>query len=64
MKHTKEVIITALKVIKDECEETDCGDCPFGYGNNPKGRCRLKSSNPCGWDIAELPPPETWRALK
>ena len=64
MKHTKEVIITALKVIKDECEETECGDCPFGHKSNPISRCRLKISNPALWEIAEIPPEKTWRALK
>ena len=61
MKHTKEEIINALKVIKDECFETRCNDCPFGRGEN---NCKLLGTNPADWKIAELPPPETWRALK
>lgn len=29
MKHTKEEILNALQIIKDECEGTNCKDCPF-----------------------------------
>lgn len=61
MKHTKEEIINALKVIKDECAENKtCLVCPFGDSNC---KCKLVDT-PCDWEIAELPPPETWRALK
>ena len=61
MKHTKEEIINALKVIRDECDGTDCSYCPFGHGENG---CKLIYTDPANWKIAELPPPETWRALK
>ncbi len=61
MKHTKEEIINALKVIKDECENnSDCIDCPFGAGNC---NCKLKEHVPSHWKIVELKP-ETWRVLK
>lgn len=65
MKHTKEEIINALKVIKDECEGTICGKCPFGSHISYNGTlCKLRLDEPVEWEIAELPPPETWRALK
>lgn len=60
MKHTKEEIINALKVIKDECSESHCESCPFG---NSDERCKIEVM-PSRWTIGELPPPETWRALK
>ena len=61
MKHTKEEIINALKVIKDECRGTSCVDCSLG---NNVGDCRISARSPEHWEIAELPPPEKWRALK
>lgn len=60
MKHTKEEIINALKVIKDECRGTSCVDCSLG---NNVGDCRLSARSPAHWDIAEFEP-EPWRALK
>jgi len=64
MKHTKEEIINALNVIKDECTGTICQACPFCYDTpNTKSKCALQHSNPCEWKIEELPP-QTWRALK
>ena len=62
MKHTKEEIINALKVIKDECIGSDCFKCPLG---NYRGECLITSNgNPeDNWKLndTEL---ETWRALK
>lgn len=60
MKHTKEEIINALNVIKDECAGTNCRACPFGTYDE---KCRLKAHTPSGWEIEPLPP-ATWRALK
>ena len=63
MKHTKEEIINALKVIKDECAEfdDDCQACPFySYEDG----CKIANIEPWKWKLAELPPPEKWRALK
>ena len=59
MKHTKEEIINALKV-------KYCKHCPFGDNGDV---CKLvdlvdMDRIPSEWTIAELPPPETWRALK
>lgn len=65
MKHTKEEIINALKVIKEECADHACLDCPFFV---PKQRdtassCRIKNDAPQAWNITENKP-ETWRAFK
>jgi hypothetical protein len=62
MKHTKEEIINALKVIKDECKEAEsCLNCPFG---NLERECLVQEGHvPEDWEINEEPP-ETWRALK
>ena len=61
MKHTKEEIINALKVIEDVCRECiTCDVCPLGKENDV---CRLDENIPACWDVA-YNPPETWRALK
>lgn len=51
-------ILTALKIIKQVCEdnETNCEDCPF-YVNN---RCGIGDTDPADWKILEY---EKWRAL-
>ena len=67
MKHTKEEIINALKVIKDECADHErCKHCPFGDDGDSCNLVDLVDTDsiPSEWKIAELPPPETWRALK
>ena len=56
MKHTKDEIINALKVIKEECGR--CCSCPFCLD----GACMI-IRKPCDWDIAD-PEPEIWRAFK
>jgi hypothetical protein len=64
MKHTKEEILNALKVIRDECEGVWCDKCPFGRReNNLVYECALRHTLPDEWDIAEEEP-ETWRAFK
>lgn len=64
MKHTKEEIINALRIIKDECATTNCEDCPFGDLNYISAtHCKLKRVNPVDWEINDIPP-QTWRALK
>lgn len=61
MKHTKEEIINALKVIRDVCRECiTCDVCPFGKKNDI---CLLDEHIPDNWDITEEYP-EVWRALK
>ena len=56
MKHTKDEIINALKVIKEECGR--CCSCPFCLD----GACMI-IRKPSDWDIAD-PEPEIWRAFK
>ena len=61
MKHTKEEIIGALKVIRDDCEYhvECCGDCPF-YVNNT---CMIQIGIPSSWRLNNAIP-EFWRAFK
>ena len=51
MKHTKEEILNALQIIKDECTDVSCNDCPFGV--------RIKNSYGCMFNTDEAP--EYWR---
>lgn len=63
MKHTKEEIIKALNVIRDECNEHSCMDCPFGDTKLVDGnRCKLKRKDPALWTITKEE--EHWRALR
>ncbi len=64
MKHTKEEILNALQIIKDECKENGiCRMCPFGDNGIQHGTyCRLKQSNPADWIIQEEK--NLWRALE
>lgn len=64
MKHTKKEIIDALKIIKDECEEAGCVNCPFGREKTTyRYECVLNKELPEQWDLADEEP-ETWRAFK
>lgn len=59
MKHTKEEIINALKIIQDECQNAgNCKYCPFGDSG---GHCIVNEQAPSAWDIVEK---ETWRAFE
>lgn len=60
MKHTKEEIINALKVIQEECSRCDegCFGCPF-Y----KIGCIINNTAPSNW-MLNTTEPETWRAFK
>lgn len=60
MKHTKEEIVNALKVIKEECMANNCycAECSF-YNHG----CAIRDDDPCSWQIADTEP-ETWRAFK
>lgn len=61
MKHTKEEITNALKIIKEECNGSDCCNCPFG---DTYGTCMLAlKGNPENWKIVD-PEPKIWRAFK
>jgi hypothetical protein len=61
VKHTKEEIINALKVIKEECESQgiDCNACPFCVNEG----CEIVTRTPNNWEL-NATEPETWRALK
>jgi hypothetical protein len=61
MKHRKEEILNALKIIRDECEYhvEGCGACPF-YVNHT---CMIKIGVPSGWRLNN-DIPELWRAFK
>ena len=62
MKHTKEEIIKALNVIRDECKEHNCLDCPFGDTDPVEGKwCKLQRTDPAKWVVDK--PEEYWRAL-
>jgi hypothetical protein len=61
MKHTKEEIINALKVIAEECESQGiaCNACPFCINES----CEVTSRTPNNWEL-NVAEPETWRAFK
>lgn len=63
MKHTKEEIIGALKIIKEECaSHTTCKTCPLWLPDgNPE--CNVAYQCPEDWKINNAEP-EVWRALK
>lgn len=64
MKHTKEEILNALQIIKDECEDTDCCDCPFGFKDGIPYRCMLKTDAiPEEWRIKNEKD-SVWRAFE
>lgn len=61
MKHTKEDIVNALKVINEECKaNTTCATCPFWDPDD--FRCRIQDDVGT-WKISS-PQPELWRAFK
>ena len=60
MKHSNEVIASALKVIQEECEHAkDCSQCPFG---NHDDDCMIEWSHPNEWTINN-PSDSVWRGL-
>lgn len=61
MKHTKEEILHALTIIKEECAVTDCHKCPFG---TKKGTCNIYSEIPDFWQIKTEEKEKTWRAFE
>lgn len=61
MKHTKEEILNALKIIKDECKDIDCEDCPFL--NDENNVCCIQDDPPSSWKI-KVETEQTWRAFK
>lgn len=66
MKHTKEEIINALKVIKEECRASEeCKECPFCDDSiDYTTICMFdRPIAPAEWGISDIKP-ETWRAFK
>ena len=65
MKHTKEEIVAALQVIKEECGnygENECYSCPL---YNTEQGCMVQLSRaPQYWDIVHVEPEKVWRAFK
>ena len=67
MKHTKEEIINALKVIKDECDSHNCGNecedsCEECCFSNFQLGCVFREKYPFRWKINEKE--DVWRAFK
>lgn len=60
MEHTKEEILHALHIIKDECKNADCQECPFGTSDRV---CRLRREVPELWDV-KTEPEQDWRAFE
>lgn len=60
MKHTKEEILNALQIIKDECTSTECQKCPFGYNG---GGCAIQDYPPADWQIKKEKE-SVWRAFE
>lgn len=62
MKRTKEEILNALQIIKDECKNVtdgNCRHCPFGTDN---GDCLIQDFTPADWPIVKETEP-LWRAF-
>jgi hypothetical protein len=59
MKHSREEIIKALKIIQETCIEHQCEDCPFG---NDNAQCTLRDFIPVDYHINEEEP--VWRAFQ
>lgn len=66
MKHTKEEILNALKIIKEECGSSkECIKCAF-YDENQNSQIVCMFDRPVApacWNLNN-PEPETWRAFK
>lgn len=60
MKYTREELLEALRIIKDECDMYDrdkCELCPFYQ----TGGCGINANEPWMWDFNDEEP--TWRAF-
>ena len=66
MKHTKEEIVAALQVIKDECSnygtQNECCQCPFHHLG--EGCMLQRAKYPQYWNIVHVEPEKTWRAFE
>lgn len=64
MKHTKEEILNALRIIQDECTDVVCDDCPFGVRTKNTYSCMFKiDENPDDWRI-KSEEESVWRAFE
>ena len=67
MKHTREEILDALKVIKETCDDFDCCNaCPFykfTESLNWNASCAIRDQNetPADWELRENH--DVWRAF-
>lgn len=55
-------ILTALKIIKTVCEDSDCQTCPFAKNKNEKWSCLIGDVTSNDWNINEST--DVWRALR
>lgn len=63
MKHTKEEIVAALQVIKDECTSQEGNECiQYPFFIFGKG-CISTNRLPINWDVVNIEPEKTWRAF-
>ena len=60
MKHTKQEILNALQIIKDECTCAECYNCPFRYNGE---ECAIKDYPPVDWQIKKEKE-SVWRAFE
>lgn len=60
MVHSKEKILEALHIIKDECDAcgSTCEGCPFRLSE----QCQITYSSPNSWDINDEDV-EVWKGL-
>ena len=59
VKHSETEIITALNIIRDECDDVpNCEDCPFGNGD---GDCLVTYCPPSEWNINQRE--DSWKGL-
>lgn len=64
MKHTKEEILNALRIIQDECTDVSCDNCPFGVRTKNAYGCMFKTDEmPDEWRI-KSEKESAWRAFE
>lgn len=66
MKHTKEEILNALQIIKDECFGTECENCPFSFDDEHgiSKKCTFIHVLPDEWEIKKKENEQIWRAFE
>lgn len=60
MKHTKEEILNALQIIKDECNCRVCRMCPFSHNGS---ECTIQNFVPEDWQI-KMEKDSEWKAFE